>query len=171
MRKHIARYYRYCPYCGNKMSYIFDERIRPICRNCGFRNFLNPTVGVAVVVLENKRLLLGRRNRDPFKGKWCIPCGHVEFGEDIREAAKREFREETGLLVEIYDIVEVLSNWHNPEHPTVGVWFFGKIVDGELKAGSDLSELGFFSYENIRELDMAFPTDIMVINKIKHQLT
>ena len=54
--------------------------------------------GVAVVLLKNDELLLVKRNGS-YEGLWCIPCGHVEYDEDIRVAAKREFKEETGLDV------------------------------------------------------------------------
>ncbi|MGB9807391.1 MAG: NUDIX hydrolase [Thermosulfidibacteraceae bacterium] len=169
VRKHKARYFKYCPYCGIRLSYTFDEKIRPYCERCGFRNFMNPTVGVAVVALEDNRILLGKRNRDPYRGRWCIPCGHVEIGEDIREAAIREFEEETGLLVAILEVIDVFSNWHNPENLTVGVWFHGKIVGGTLKAGSDLDEVAFFKLSDVDKIDMAFPTDIAIIEKIKQK--
>ena len=63
--------------------------------------FRNPTAGVAVIILEDGKILLGRRSRGRYKGAWCIPCGHVEWGEDVRCAARREFLEETGLEVEL----------------------------------------------------------------------
>ncbi|MGB9668683.1 MAG: NUDIX hydrolase, partial [Thermosulfidibacteraceae bacterium] len=64
---------------------------------------------------------------------------------------------------------DVFSNWHNPENLTVGVWFHGKIVGGTLKAGSDLDEVAFFKLSDVDKIDMAFPTDIAIIEKIKQK--
>lgn len=164
--KTIVDYFLYCPYCGVRLDYVYTDAIRPTCKSCGYRQFMNPTVGVAVVVLKGNRVLLGKRKSKPFAGRWCIPCGHVELGEDIREAAVREFLEETGLLVRLGEVIDVHSNWHNPNHLTVGVWFKGEVIGGTLRAGSDLTDVNYFSIKEIYSLDMAFPTDLLVIEKI-----
>ena len=88
----------YCPKCGGKLSYRnCGERNRLVCGNCSYIFYENPIVGVAAVVLDQQgRLLLGRRNSS-YKGLWCIPCGYVEYDEDVYEAIIREFKEETNL--------------------------------------------------------------------------
>jgi 8-oxo-dGTP diphosphatase len=58
-----------------------------------------PAVGVAVVVIKNDRVLLGRRRSSHGSGFWSFPGGHLEFGESVEECAKREVLEETGLLI------------------------------------------------------------------------
>jgi ADP-ribose pyrophosphatase YjhB (NUDIX family) len=118
-------------------------------------------VGVAVVLLERDSILLGRRNSGPWSGGWCIPCGHVDWGEDIREAARREMKEETGLIVEIGGICAVHSNFHDRSNQTVGVWFHGRPVGGVLEAGDDLDRVGYFPLRAPPPL--AFPTDATVI--------
>ncbi len=119
------------------------------------------------MVIEGGRILLGKRAPNvSYGGMWCIPCGHLEWDEEVHIAAIREFYEETGLLVEIRGVLAVHSNFHDVEHQTVGIWFWGDPIGGELKAGDDLVEVGFFSRMEI-PANMAFPTDLVVIEELK----
>ncbi len=109
---------------------------------------------------------MGRRAaRQRGGGQWCIPCGYVEWGEDIREAAKREMKEETGLDVEVGPVYDVHSNFHDPESLTVGLWFIGEIVGGEIHAADDLDTVGFFPLDHTPE-PLAFPTDRLVLERL-----
>jgi 8-oxo-dGTP diphosphatase len=56
-----------------------------------------PRVGVGVAVVKNNRILLGRRKSAHGAGAWSFPGGHLEFGENVEECARRELVEETGL--------------------------------------------------------------------------
>lgn len=116
------------------------------------------------MIVENQKILLGQRcNR-----QWCIPCGHVEWDEPIEQAAIREFHEETGLRVELQGVAAVKSNFHAPHRQTVGVWFHGQRVGGELSASSDLIDVRFFPADETPPL--AFPTDEQVISEYATQI-
>jgi 8-oxo-dGTP diphosphatase len=69
----------------------------------------HPIVGVGGVVVERGRVLLVRRGREPLKGKWSIPGGMVELGEDLRRGVRREIREETGIHVKPLAVLSVLD--------------------------------------------------------------
>ena len=161
--------FKYCPQCANQLQPFLDgERLRSHCNICGWIHYLNPTVGVAVILLENRRLLCGERK----DGGWCIPCGHVEWEESVEEAAIREFLEETGLIISIESIFAVQSNFHDPQHHTVGIWYRGKKLGGSLRAGGDLLQVKFFSLDNIPLLK--FPTDRKAVKKLlalQHQFS
>lgn len=58
---------------------------------------IRPSVGVGVVVYKNDQILLGRRKGAHGEGAWSFAGGHLEFGENVEECAKRELAEETGL--------------------------------------------------------------------------
>ena len=122
-------------------------------------------VGVAAVIEdESGRVLLVQRMAGQFgAGLWCLPCGYVEWGEDLREAAKREALEEAGAAVELGDVVQVEVNRHDPDRPTVGIWFSARLVTpgAELSAGDDAVAVGWFDPASPPPL--AFPTDRPVL--------
>jgi ADP-ribose pyrophosphatase YjhB (NUDIX family) len=159
--------YRFCPLCGAGLeARLRGGRQRPACPACGFVFYQNPAVGVAVIVLQERHVLLGRRARGQYRGAWCIPCGYVEWGEEVREAARREFKEETGLDVKVGPVYAIHSNFHDQEKLTVGIWFTGGVLGGMLRAGDDLDQVGYFSLDALPS-PLAFPTDRLVLEQLR----
>ena len=104
-----------------------------------------PALTVDVIVRDGNRVLLVKRKNNPFKGKWALVGGFVEYGEKVEEAAKRECREETGLEVELERLVGVYSDPNrDPRGHVVSICFLARVVGGKLKAGSDAREAKFF---------------------------
>lgn len=64
----------------------------------------------AVVTDENGKIILIRRKNTPFQGSWALPGGFVEYGETVEKAILREVKEETGILIEISELVGVYSD-------------------------------------------------------------
>lgn len=85
-------------------------RPRRVCSACGFVFFTDPKVGVGILLVQDKKLLLVRRTMNPERGRWAIPAGFLDHGEDPRAAAAREAFEETGLEVTIQGLVDVFYN-------------------------------------------------------------
>ena len=163
--------FRYCPRCAEPLAPTIRGGLpRPTCASCGFVHFRNPAVGIAVVLLDDDgRVLLGRRSAGGNVGEWCIPCGYVEWGEDIRDAARREFLEETGIDVAIGDVCAVHSNFHNPNSLTVGVWFYATVIGGQARASDDLDKVDWFP-PNAPPEPLAFPTDRLVLAELARKV-
>ena len=126
-------------------------------------HYENPIVGVAAIILdEDGKILLVRRSPNiTYPGLWCIPCGYLEYDEDVRVGIVREIAEETNLVIEPSEVFTVHSNFHNPQQHTVGIWFLSKVVSGIPLAGDDASELGWIELTDPPSL--AFPTDKLVL--------
>jgi 8-oxo-dGTP diphosphatase len=122
-----------------------------------------PLVGIGAVIIEGGRVLLVKRAHPPIQGQWSIPGGVLEVGELVRDAAIREAREETGLIVEtgellgVYD--RILRDAENRvQYHYVLIDFFCRPVGGELRAASDAAEVRWFTPEELPTLHLAEDT-------------
>ena len=102
---------------------------------------LSPLVGVGAVIVQEGRVLLVQRGREPMKGRWTIPGGLIEIGESLLEAVVRETREETGLEVEPIELVELLDRIHREEgcvrYHYVIADYLCRVTGGTLAAADD----------------------------------
>ena len=115
----------------------------------------HPVVGVGAVVVRDGRALIIRRAHEPRKGEWSLPGGHLDLGESLIDAVRREVKEETGLEVHPGPIIETFDRVHRD--PDGRVRFHFVIVDfvceapsGEAVAGSDAEAVAWVT---ARELD------------------
>ena len=164
------RFY-FCPVCGEKLTKRFlTGRERLVCCRCGRIHYENPIVGVAAIIFNEKGkiLLVKRSAKITYPGLWCIPCGYLEYDEDVRAGIAREVEEETNLVIRPLEVFAVHSNFHNPQQHTVGIWFLAKVVSGTARAGDDASEIGWF--ELTEPPDLAFPTDKLVLTELLQKL-
>jgi 8-oxo-dGTP diphosphatase len=85
---------------------------------------VGPALSVDAVWLRSGRILLVRRRRAPFQGRWALPGGFVERDETVEEAVARELTEETGLIARPIQIVGVYSGPdRDPRKPVTTIAF------------------------------------------------
>lgn len=153
----------YCPRCATPLvTRPVMDKPRRVCPACNYVYFTDPKVGVGVMVVENGRLLLVRRGMAPEKGKWSIPAGFVDRGEDPQATAVREAAEETGLQVEITGLVDVYFNpAARPNQPGASIFILYRAVcvGGQLEAGDDATAAAFFALDHLPEIAFASTRD------------
>ena len=118
-----------------------------------------PVVAVAAVVLDGDRILLIKRAGEPGRGKWSIPGGVVKLGERLREAVVREVHEETGLVVEVLDLLDVVEVIKRDEEGRVKyhyviVDYLARPLSGQVRAASDALEARWVRLEDVPKLDI-----------------
>jgi len=139
-----------------------------VCPACGFVAFRNPVASISVLIVgADGRFLLCRRAADAVDGgKWCLPCGFIEFDEDFLSAARREAKEETGLDVEVTSVIGAASMFHTPERHDMAVVLLARPVGGDLAPSDDVDDARWFSFEE-RLPELAFEADAHVIARYR----
>jgi len=118
-----------------------------------------PIVGVGAVIICDGKLLLEKRKNDPGKGKWSIPGGLVELGENVEQTVIREVKEETGLEVEKPEHIDIVDNITRDENGEIKYHFviidyFVKLKGGTMKATSDAEELRWVTFDDVEKHDL-----------------
>jgi 8-oxo-dGTP diphosphatase len=127
----------------------------------------HPLVGVGAIIIDGPRVLLVKRAHPPLQAQWSIPGGVLEVGEFVRDAAIREAREETGLIVEPGDLLGVYDRvLRDPssrvQYHYVLIDFLSRPVGGQLRAASDAAEVRWFTREELPSLNLAEDTQDVI---------
>ncbi len=119
-----------------------------------------PEATVAAIIMDTRegtvKILLARRAHDPFKGQWCLPSGHIEKYETVRDAIFREVKEETGLnfTADFFGSFDEILPDKNI-HAVVSV-YRGEGI-GEIKPQpSEVDEIQWFTLDEALSLLLAF---------------
>lgn len=111
-----------------------------------------PQIALGAVVIRDGELLMVRRGKDPGKGLWTVPGGRLEKGEYLQDALVREVREETGLEIEVgqlLGIFEVIGD----DHYVILDYLAEPVGKAKLRAGDDADEVAWMSLDKVHELE------------------
>jgi 8-oxo-dGTP diphosphatase len=104
----------------------------------------------AIILNDQKEILLAKRCQKPYVGYWDFPGGHIYVGETIDDCLKREVREELGVDAERGKLFHVYSDkGHSPKFADVIAFYFTSIKDFDFKKNVEMEEFGFFSLDNL----------------------
>ena len=150
MGKQIANF---CPVCGTKLELRpRTNAIRPVCPNCDYTVYFDPKVAVVVFICQDNHVLLVKRAVDPMKGRWAMPAGFVEAGEDPQATARRESLEETSLIVQVDRLLDVFHTTGDGGAADIVIAYAASVIGGELKADDDAEAAAWFSRDNLPEV-------------------
>ena len=145
--------YLFCPKCGSPLtSRLIDYHERLVCTRCAFIFYQNSKPCVGALIVDQDKLLLVKRAKDPFKGYWDIPGGFLEAGEHPEAGALREIHEETGLLIQLENILGIfMDTYGDSSEPVLNIFYTATVIGGEARAGSDASHLHWFDLNALPE--------------------
>jgi 8-oxo-dGTP diphosphatase len=135
-------------------------------------------VGAAILVREADKgtaswgIVLIKRKFEPLAGQWSLPGGTLEIGETLEAGTAREIQEETGLVVQVGDVVDVFDRILFDAESRVRYHFV--LIDylcwpigGELCAGSDVSDVVVANPDDLEQYAMTAKAE-SVIRKAVH---
>ena len=146
---------RFCSACGQPVTLQVpagDSLLRHVCTACGSIHYQNPRLVVGCLPVLGNRILLCKRAIEPAYGKWTLPAGFMENGEDLAAGALRETREEACADVEIVRLHSVYSIAHIHQ---VHVFFLARLT-GSFGAGVETLEASLVTPEEIPWDEIAF---------------
>ena len=125
--------------------------------------YRNPKPTIDVAVTDGKRVVLVKRVKEPFKGRWVLPGGFVNYGETVEDAAKREVQEETNLDVELEDILGIYSALdRDPREHHVTIVFIARLIAGQPIGGDDAEKAEWRDLQDLHPGDLAFDHDLVI---------
>ena len=126
-----------------------------------------PKLGAIAVLLHEGRFLMAERGKDPGRGLWGFPGGHVEFGETGLEAAVRELREETKVLAEALQYltcVDVIAEVHHFLIAAV----MCRYLDGTARASDDAANVRWMTLADLEAGILPLSPDVLRVARLAH---
>jgi NAD+ diphosphatase len=149
--------WKHCPVCATD---IRPEGGRVECPSCGFVTYAHSKPTSSAVVSDDEgRVMLSRRASDPHAGKWDLPGGFVEEGEDPVDSLRRELREEAGIGLRDEELLGIWIDRYEYKRRTIftfNVYYAARIGSGTPEPADDVAELRFFAPDEVPADELAF---------------
>ncbi len=131
-----------------------------------------PICGVGVVVRKGDSVLLIQRGREPRLGEWTVPGGAVELGESLRDAARREIREECGVEIELGEVVDAFEIVVHDEagkvqYHYIVIDFAATFSAGELRPADDITDARWVTLRELGKYSLDEKTREEIVKVLK----
>ena len=147
--------YKFCPMCGTLLAIRQTEnKPQKFCPGCKWVYYPHVVSSVGAIILRSDKVLMVKRNIDPYKGTWMFPSGFVSFGEHPQETVAREIKEETGLEVvssELMAVEQAIDDTREPGH----FYYLFKVTvgDGDIVVdGEENTDIAWISLQDTPEI-------------------
>lgn len=159
--------FEFCPSCATELEDA-DDGAGKECPSCERRWYPNssPTVGAAIV--RDGRALITKRGREPEKGKFDIPGGFLEAGEEPLAGLRREIGEELGVEIDVSidDVVQMETHRYGKDGGYVlAIGFFARMTSGEPTPADDVADIKWVSLGEVDDVDFAWEHDRELVRK------
>jgi len=126
-----------------------------------------PGVGVAVIVVKNNQVLLGKRKGSHGSGTWNFPGGKLDLYESLEDCAKREVKEEANIEIDVKRFLTITNDMFNSEGKHyVTIFMVSDYKSGEVKITEPekCTEWSWFDWNNLPQ-----PLFLPIQNLIKQR--
>ncbi len=165
----------YCSKCGS--NDIIAKESYKVCNSCNTEFYDNPKATVGVVLTNNNKVFLAKRNINPGKGQWAIIAGFVENTETSEKALIREIKEELTLELDADSLEYICSKNHFYTYRedtfrtllSVFVYELSDDLIPRIKINNENSECGFFAISEVEEFynqGFLYPDNWQIIQKV-----
>jgi ADP-ribose pyrophosphatase YjhB (NUDIX family) len=149
--------WRHCPVCATPVT---ADGGQFECPECGFTTYAHskPTSS-GLVVDDEERVLLAKRAKDPFAGKWDLPGGFLEEGEHPLAGLRRELREEAGIEVGDERLLGIWMDryeYRGRVVATLNIYYTARLAEGAPEPADDVAEFRWFRADEVPLGELAF---------------
>lgn len=168
----------YCPQCAARLvQQEKDHQLLPVCPACGYIHWNNSKPCTGAFVLHGGKVLLTRRGIEPFKGFWDVPGGFLKSGEDPVEGVRRELREETGLHIEPFHLLDIIVDTYGEQAEadtqdyTLNIFYIARVTGGTLRPDDDAVDARWFELDALPPLEhIAFRNGQIAVQRLRAYL-
>lgn len=156
--------YIYCPFCANKLQTKLEEGIkRQFCPRDNWTYYPYMSYGIVSVIINESKVLLVKRAREPYMNTWTLPSGYSSYAEHPLDTLSREVNEETGLTIIAADLINILQSFDDPRN-LGNLEIFYKVTQfkGDVKTDKiENKDIQWFEIDNLPKMGWATHKHIM----------